>query len=298
MSHNHSNNIEGRFRTAIYATSAIFAVELAGGIWANSLALLSDAAHVFMDVFSLALSFIALTVSALPSTDRKTYGYHRAEVFAAFINGATLFLIALGIFYKAWGRFISPEPVNSAGMLLIAVIGFAVNLIIALYISKADSRDINLRSAFLHIVGDTLSSAGVIAGGSIIFFTEWFIVDSIVSAVIGGVIIYGASKLISESVHILLEGTPRDISMDEVVSAIKKIEGVEGVHELHIWCICSNVYALSSHVLINDRRISEGSRILSAIKEILKEKFNISHTTVQFECEGCADRAILHNLEH
>lgn len=297
MSHNH-DNIEGRFKAAIYATSAIFVVEAAGGIWANSLALLSDAAHVFMDVFSLALSFIALRVSALPSTDTKTYGYHRTEVFAAFINGATLFLIALGIFYKAWGRFIAPEPVNSKGMLLIAVLGFAVNLIIAIYLSKADSRDLNLRSAFLHIVGDTLSSAGVIAGGVVIFFTGWFIADSIVSAIIGGIIIYGASKVISESVHILLEGTPKDISMDEVVSAIKKIEGVEDVHELHIWCICSNVYALSSHVLINDLRISEGNRILSAIKDLLKEKFNISHTTIQFECEGCADRAVLHNLSH
>jgi cobalt-zinc-cadmium efflux system protein len=297
MSHNHTT-VEKRFRVAIYATSAIFVVEVAGGIWANSLALLSDAAHVFMDVFSLALSFIALRVSTLPSTDTKTYGYHRAEVFAAFINGTTLFLIAFGILYKAWGRFISPEPVNSAGMLIIAVIGFAINLIIAIYLSKADSRDINLRSAFFHILGDTLSSAGVIAGGVIIFFTGWFIVDSIISALIGSVIIYGASKLISESVHILLEGTPRNISMGEVVSAIKKIEGVEDVHELHIWCICSNVYALSSHVLINDQRISEGSRILSAIKNLLREKFNISHTTIQFECEGCADKAVLHNLEH
>ncbi len=122
--------------------------------------------------------------------------------------------------------------------------------------------------------------------------------DSIVSAVIGSIIIYGASKLISESVHILLEGTPEDISMDKVVSEIKKIEGVENVHELHIWSICSNVYALSSHVRINDRKISEGSRILSAIKDILKEKFNISHTTIQFECADCEDRAVLHNIEH
>jgi cobalt-zinc-cadmium efflux system protein len=297
MSINHKR-IEGKFRVAIYITLTIFIAELLGGIWANSLALLSDAAHVFMDIFSLVLSLIAIRVSTLPSTDTKTYGYHRTEVFAALINGFTLFLISLWIFYKAWGRFIAPEHINSLGMLLIAIIGLIANLAIAIYLKKANSKDINLRSAFLHIMGDALASGGVVIGGIIIFFTEWYMIDSIISIFIGGIIIYGSSKIVSESIHILLEGVPKDISIDEVVSEIKGINGVEDVHELHIWCICSNVYALSSHVLINNQLISEGNRILSLINKILKEKFNISHTTIQFECKECEDRAVLHNLIH
>ena len=282
--HNHTRDrLQGKFKLAVGLTSAILIVEIIGGILTNSLALLSDAAHVFGDVFALVLSWVAIYLSTLPPTSKRTYGYHRAEVFAAFINGISLLGVSAWIFYEAVHRVMAPEPVKSVPMLIVAVIGMLVNLGVAMVFMKESHDNLNVRSAFLHVLSDALASAGVIVGGVIMYFTEWYIVDPILSFAIGLAILLGAGRVTYEALHILLEGTPKNIDLDDLVANIEEIDFVVDVHDLHVWSICSDYSALSAHVWVDVQSIRAVQTALKSITNLLNEKFGIVHTTIQLE---------------
>jgi cobalt-zinc-cadmium efflux system protein len=284
MNHAHQT-LQHRFVLSLGISAVIFAAELAGGFWTGSLALLSDSAHVFLDFFALAFSYIALRVSTLPADDRHTFGWHRLEVFAGLANGITLFAVTITIFYEAWLRIKSPVVVHSAEMLVIAVIGLIANLITAQLLKEHHQHDLNVHSAFLHVVGDALSSVGVIIGGIVMLFTGWVIIDPIISVMICIFLFMGSWRVVRSSLHILFEGTPEGISLSEVARAISEIDGVREVHDLHIWSICSGYPALSVHVCADfDGTTTER---LSAIKKLLQERFGIEHTTIQIDSVNC-----------
>ena len=291
-------SIAGRFKYAIVLTLCTFVAEVAGGIWTNSLALLSDAAHVFLDLFALFLSLAAIKLAGYPASDTRTFGWHRMEVFASFINGASVFLIALGIFYEAWGRLFRPEEVKSIPMFAIAAVGLVMNLVAAGALHQHSHDDLNVRSAFLHVIGDAAASVGVILGGIAIWLTGWYVLDPIISVGIGGVIFWGSWRVIRESVHILLEGVPRGMSIAGVTETIRGVEGVNDVHHLNIWTICSHILALSAHVDVRPDFKSTQAEVLRRIEDILLERYHISHTTLQVECTMCIDTPVIKELRH
>jgi len=291
-------SIAGRFSWAILLTALTLLAEVGGGIWTNSLALLSDAAHVFLDLFALVLSLVAIRLAAFPATDTRTFGWHRAEVFASFINGATVILMAGGIMYEGVGRFMNPEPVKSLPMFVIAAVGLVMNLLAASALHRHSHDDLNVQSAFLHVIGDAAASVGVIAGGLIIHYTGWFILDAVISVGIGLVILRGAWRVLRSSVHILLEGVPKGMSTAGVAESIRELDGVRDVHHLNIWTICSHIQALSAHVDIEPEFELRRATVLRNIEETLLEKYHISHTTLQVECTSCAEAPILKPLRH
>ncbi len=291
-------SIAGRFKYAILLTTLTLVAEVAGGIWTNSLALLSDAAHVFLDLFALFLSLAAIKLAAFPSSDTRTFGWHRMEVFASFINGASVFLIALGIFYEAWGRLFKPEEVKSLPMFIIAAIGLIMNLVAASALHHHSHDDLNVRSAFLHVIGDAAASVGVIIGGVVIYFTHMYVLDAVISIGIGFVIFWGAWRVLRESSHILLEGAPRGMSTVEVVGDIRTVPGVNDVHHLNIWTICSHILAMSAHVDIKPEYKANQAGVLRDIEELLLQRYHISHTTLQVECTMCIDTPVLKDLHH
>jgi cobalt-zinc-cadmium efflux system protein len=291
-------SIAGRFKYAIALTMLTFLAEVAGGVWTNSLALLSDAAHVFLDLFALVLSLAAIKMAAYPATDTRTFGWHRMEVFASFVNGASVFLIAIGIFYEAGGRLFQPQAVKSIPMFIIAAVGLIMNLVAAGALHQHSHEDLNVRSAFLHVVGDAAASVGVIIGGVVILLTDWYILDAVISIGIGFVIFWGSWRVLRESAHILLEGVPRGMSTAEVVAAIRTVEGVNDVHHLNIWTICSHILALSAHVDVAPEYKKEQAEVLRRIENILTEKYHITHTTLQVECTLCIEMPVLKELRH
>jgi len=282
-------SITGRFKYAIFLTAATLIAELVGGIWTNSLALLSDAAHVFLDLFALLLSLGAIKLASYPASETRTFGWHRMEVFASFINGSTIFLIAIIICYEALGRIAQPEAVKSLPMLLIAAVGLVTNLFAAGALHSHSHDDLNVHSAFLHLVGDAAASVGVIVGGIVMYFTNWYLLDAIISVGIGFLIFWGSWRVIRESTHILLEGVPSGIEVSQVEAAIREVEGVEEVHHVNIWTICSHIIALSGHVVVPATFRGEHGGMLRKIEERLFERFHISHTTLQLESTRCTD---------
>lgn len=292
--------VKNKLKIAILLSSLVLCAEIAGGIFANSLALLSDAAHMFLDVFTLCLTFFAIKISEQPSTHTKTFGYHRIEIFAAFINGTLLILMAGGILYEAYHRFSEPQPVQSSTVVLVATLGLMTNLVV-MYIlrkSKSSHGDLNVKSALYHVLGDTLASLGVIIGGIVMWYTQWYVMDAIISAGISLIIFWGAKRIVTEAVHILLEGVPRDISITEVEKELTTLAAVQEVHELHIWSICSNIYALSTHALVNVENVNQTESLLEEIKGILRDKFNITHSTIQLEANSCGEKNMLCDIKH
>ncbi|UFS72498.1 cation diffusion facilitator family transporter [Geomonas sp. RF6] len=296
--HHLDQSIAGRLKYAIILTGATLLAEVIGGIWTNSLALLSDAAHVFLDLFALLLSLAAIRLAALPATDTRTFGWHRAEVFASFINGISVFFIAAVICYEAVGRIYQPEEVKSFPMLVIAGIGLGMNLFSASALHSHSHDDLNVHSAFLHVIGDAAASVGVIIGGIIMYYTNWFLLDAIISIGIGAVIFWGSWRVIRESTHILLEGVPKTIVLDEVAGTIMEVEGVSEVHHLNVWTICSHILALSAHVVIPRSFRGEHAPMRSQIEKKLFEKHHISHTTLQLESEPCTKEGHVKTFRH
>ena len=290
--------LKGRLALSIALTGLIFIAEVVGGYLTNSLALMSDAAHVFMDVLALSLSLFAIYISGLPPTEKRTYGLHRAEVFVSFINSFTLFLVTLFIFYKAYTRVLDPQPVAGLGMLGVAVVGLVVNLSVAFWLGHFAESDLNIKSAFLHVIGDAAASVGVIIASVIIYYTEWYIIDPLISFAIVGIIFFGVFKILKESSHILLEGVPKDIELNDVVREINATGGVKSVHSLHVWSICHNVYALSAHVDIEPTARWRMGEIFNEINERLAESYHIFYTTLQAECLGCEKDEILGKVAH
>jgi cobalt-zinc-cadmium efflux system protein len=288
MAHRHTTQAATRrMALALVITLLFVVVEAGAGFVANSLALLTDAAHNLTDVIALALSWYAVRLTLRPANSGRTFGYHRAGILIALFNSTTLMLIALGIFYEAYQRLLNPPPVEGGLMTVVAALAFIVNLGTALLVKPGSDHDLNQRSAFIHLAGDALSTLGALVAGVLIMLTGWYALDPLVSALIGLLIVWNAWLIIRESVEILLEGTPRDIDVPAMVSDIRRIDGVRGVHDLHVWSITQNVRALSAHVLVDDEPISAGAGIQRRINAVLQQRYNITHATLQLECVGC-----------
>jgi len=291
---NHTNpQLERRFVLALGISLLVFFAELGGGFWTGSLALLSDSAHVFLDVFALALSYVALRVAALPADDRHTYGWHRLEVFAALMNGITLLGITVAIFYEAWERIQNPTPIHSAEMLVIATVGLIASLATARILEDHHHDDLNTRSAFLHVIGDALASLGVIVGGIVMLLTGWYAIDPLISAFIGLIIVTSSWRVLRSSLHILFEGAPEGIAVHDVAQAMAQVAGVQDVHDLHLWSICSGYPALSAHVLVADAACETTTAQMGSLKQTLAERFGIQHTTIQFETANCGQGTVV-----
>ncbi len=283
--HGHAN-ASRVLRASLVVTLVYVGLLVVTGLRAHSLALLSEAGHNASDFLALLLSLAAVYLEGRPPSKTKTYGYHRAEVLAAFINSAALVLIAFYIFYQAFHRLYAPQNVHATVMIWVAAAGVVMNAIISLLLYRS-SGDLNVRSAFLHMVGDTFSTAAVIVGGIAIMITGQHWIDSALSFGIAALILWSALAIIGETLNILLEGTPRGMELRLVEEAIVQIPGVRKVHDLHVWSLGSDTHALSCHVEIADIPPSESGHILQELNRCLAEKFRIHHTTVQFEHEEC-----------
>ncbi len=297
-----SLDIRKRLKIALALVFFVMCVEVAGGIFAHSLALLSDAAHMLTDVVALSLSLMALAIAAQPSTRTKTFGYHRMEILAAMANGILLLLMALVILWEAYRRFIDPGVVDGVIVMAVASVGLAANLAVLYFLrdpaKNTHHHDLNLKAAFYHVLGDTFASVAVISGGAVIYLFQWYLADSIIAAMVALVLIWGAQSIIRDALHILLEGVPKGISIQEVEKELTSIPAIKDVHELHIWSICSNIYALSAHALVNDQKVNQVESVLKEIETLLKEKFNITHSTVQFESSPCSAAGVACDIQH
>ena len=279
-------------RTSLIATIAYVVLTLIAGLRAHSLALVSEAGHNASDALAIVLSFVAVWFQTRPATDQKTFGYQRAGVLAAFLNALTLIVIAVWIALEAVHRFNAPTSVQPRIMMLVAAAGVIMNGLIAAMLWRV-SHDANIRSVFIHMLGDTLSTAAVIVGGLVILLTGRTWIDPALSLAIAALILWSSLAIVRETLNILLEGTPRGISLTEIRTTLATIDGVEDVHDLHVWSLGSNTHALASHITIADIPPSESNLILDRINVVLRERFRIHHTTLQFEhviCEvahGC-----------
>ncbi len=306
----HENHtLQKRFIVSIILTSVILLAEVAGGLWTGSLALLSDSAHVFTDIFALGLSYLALRLSSLPADEGHSYGYHRLEVLAALANGISLGIISIGIFVEAYNRWLTPEPIKSVEMLVIAAIGLIANILVAVVLKGHShshehdqsghhhealaNRDLNLESAFLHVIGDAISSVGVIVAAILIWRTGYMWIDPLVSVLIGLIILFSSVRVLRSSLHILIEGVPEGMSISRIGESIASVPGVQEVHDLHVWNICSGTVALSAHVVLSEETARDSGPTMAQVKDCLATRYGIDHTTVQFECKTCGQGSSL-----
>lgn len=274
-----------RVKFALILTGLGMALEFVGGFLSNSLALISDAGHMFTHLFALGTSYFAIILTLQPATKKRTYGLYRAEILAAFINGIILIFVCAYLVYEAVLRLTAPKRIAVGEMLLVAGIGLIINGISTVLLAKASSHDLNIRSAFLHELGDMISSIAVVGAGITIYFTNNYIIDPILSFFICVLIVIWAVKLIVESANILLESTPKHLDIDKIISTIKaEIPGIYEVHHVHAWTIASSMYALTAHTVIEDCQVSKANELLEKINELVKKRFHIEHTNIQFEC--------------
>ena len=292
QSHSHAHvHVSGTGRVlwwSLLATVAFVALETVAGVEAHSLALLSDAGHNFTDALALLLAWFGFHLQSRPANEVKTYGYQRAGVLTAFVNALALLALSAVIFYESWQRLRHPTAVDEVIMLLVAGGGLLLNGGIMWGLRAARQNDLNVRSAFVHMLGDLLGSFAIIGGALVIRYTGWEQVDPLLSILIGLLIVWTAWDIIQESLNILLEGLPRGLKLQSVAAAMGRVEGVLDVHDLHIWSLGSSTHALSCHVLIEDVPPSVSNCILARINDVLGREFHIHHTTVQFEHVGCA----------
>lgn len=289
--------IARRLGIALFITAGFVVVEALAGWAANSLALLTDAAHNLTDVAALGMSWLAIRLATRPANAGRTYGYHRAGILVALLNATTLGAITLWIFYEAYQRLLAPPEVQDTLLILTAFAALLVNAGTAWLVHSGHQHDLNQRSAFLHLAGDAVSSLGALAAGILIYFTGAYILDPLVSIFIGIIILWNAWKIVRESIDILLEATPRNLDMDALVSDIKAIPGVRGIHDLHVWSINQQMRALSVHVLTDDVAISRGAETQRSLNAMLAERYTITHTTLQLECIDCEPDLLFCDLE-
>ena len=284
--HNHANtNNKKVLLLSFILISTYMVVEVIGGIVTNSLALLSDAGHMLSDAAALGLSLFAIKLGERKATEGKTFGYKRFEIIAAALNGITLILISVYIFYEAYQRFLNPPEVKSLGMLTISIIGLLVNIIAAWLLMKGDKdENLNVRSAFLHVLGDMLGSVGAIAAALLIYFFDWGIADPIASVIVSILIIISGWRVTRDSFHILMEGAPVQVKMEEVKSSLFEISKVKDIHDLHVWSITSGVLMLSCHITIDEDGVHD--TVLHEAQSILHEQFGVDHSTIQIEKNG------------
>ncbi|MFH1390499.1 MAG: cation diffusion facilitator family transporter [Candidatus Margulisiibacteriota bacterium] len=281
-------NNSRKLMIALIITLTIMVAEFVGGYFANSLALISDAGHMLTDALVLLFSLLAAFLALRPADKERTFGYHRVEILSAFFNGTLLILLAGYIFYQAIGRFANPEPVNSALMMIVAVIGLVANIVSA-FILAGSHQNLNVRGALLHVISDALSSVVVVAGGVVIAFTGWSLVDPVLGIAIALVVLYGAIRLVFDAVNILLEGAPKGIDPHAVADDIKRIKGIKGLHDLHVWTISSGLNAISAHLEIEPKLAKKAPWIIHEVEHLLKDKYAIGHSTFQTECQSCGD---------
>jgi cobalt-zinc-cadmium efflux system protein len=291
MAQEHTPNLSRstvrRLALSLGITLVFVVVEILAGNFANSLALLTDAAHNLTDVLALALTWWALWITTKPAHSGKTYGYHRAGILVALVNSTTLALIALGVFYEAWKRFIAPPEVQADILIGVGAAAVVVNLVTALLVRRGSEHDLNLRSAFLHLMGDVLSTVGAVIAGIVIRFTGWNWLDALVSVLIGFLILWNAWGILRESLEILMESTPTDIDMDALRCDMLAVAGVRGVHDLHVWSISRSLRTLSAHLVTDDVPVSVGAKVQMAVGEMLVHHYDITHATLQLECMDC-----------
>ncbi|MGO9059159.1 MAG: cation diffusion facilitator family transporter [Candidatus Binataceae bacterium] len=283
-----------RLRIVLIVTAAYFVTELIGGYYTNSLALFSDAVHLLTDLAAIVLSLFALWISARPAQAGKTYGYLRAEILGALLNGLFLWVLVAFLFFEAIRRIHEPEQVGGLGVMAVAAVGLLVNSFSAWFTyqgGESSGRGMALRAAFLHVVSDLVGSLGVLVAGALIYFTHWHPADSLVSMFIGLLVLYGSWGLIREGVDILMEAVPGHINLDELRQELLAVTGTEEVHDLHVWCLTAREYALSAHAVVNER--ADSDQVLSDMSLVLA-RFNIHHMTVQLE----RDSRRAHEPEH
>lgn len=272
-----------RLTAALVLTATIMVAEGIGGWVTNSLALLSDAGHMLTDVSALSLSLMAIWFSSRPANLKKTYGYYRLEILSALANGVLLLGITVVIALEAWSRMREPAPVRLGLMSAVAFIGLLANLAALKFLGHSHS--MNVRGAFLHVLGDTLSSVGVLLGAGVMALTGWYVVDPIISVLISLVIVVGAFRLVRDAVDVLLEAVPSHVDIDAIKTLMLKVPGVVAVHDLHVWTISSGIYALSAHMVVPDSLVCSNDQLLTAVKHDLYDRFGIDHTTIQIESE-------------
>jgi cobalt-zinc-cadmium efflux system protein len=301
-SHSHAHSHLGdiahqttrRLALSLGLTLAFVFIEAAAGLFGNSLALLTDAGHNLTDVIALALTWQALRMAERPAHAGKTFGYYRVGILTALVNSTTLVLIALGAFYEAYRRFVTPSEVQAGVLIGVGALALVVNLGTALLVKKGSESDLNMRSAFVHLMGDVASTAGAVVAGIVIAITGWNWLDPLVSILIGVLILWNAWGILRESVEILLEGTPRDIDMDAIVHDLLAVPSVRGVHDLHVWSLTLSMRALSAHIVTDDISTSESAIIQRDINEVLSHRYHITHATLQMECVGCMPEDMLY----
>lgn len=281
--HHHHHNSQKRLLLVLYITAFYMVAEFMGGYYSNSLALTADAGHMLSDVGALALSFFALWLSSKKAPIEKTFGYYRAEIFAALINGVTLIFIAGFIIYEAYERITMAQKIDAVTMTAIAFGGLIINIIGAWILHKGSEENLNVKGAFLHVVGDLLGSVGAIIAGVLVYGWHLYIADPIVSVIIALLVLYSSIRLTNSAVHILMEAAPKHIDIKDLKDQISKVEGVQNIHDLHIWNISSSSISLSVHVVAE---LNDYNKILCGINTILKDKFDIEHSTIQIEPQG------------
>ena len=291
MSHNHHHH-HGTGKVLIFSTVATILfvlIEFGAGVTAHSLALLSDAGHNITDALALLLALFGVYLQSKPADDVKTFGYHRGGVLAAFVNALTLIVFSIYLLYESYQRILRPEAVHESTMIVVASLGIIVNLGILIALKRSgDSHELNIRAAAVHMMGDALSSVAIVIGAIAIRYTGWLLIDPILSILIAVLIIWSAIDVTRESLNILLEGLPRGLELKSVTNAMREVDGVVDVHDLHIWSLGSSAHALSCHVLIEDVPPSESDCVLKSINGVLATRFHIHHSTIQFEHARCA----------
>lgn len=266
-------------------TASVMGIEIVGGLVSGSLALLSDAGHMFTDLFTLSLSLFALFIASKPVDHQKTYGYFRAEILTALFNGFLLIVVSIFIFYEAYQRFQHGAHVREIPMLWVGSLGLIINLVGVFLLHDLRKQNLNLRSAFLHVLSDTLSSLAVVVGALVIYFTQWEKIDSLLSFMIAILILLWAVKLVLESIHILMESTPKHIDIGELTQFMKQENpGIKEIHDVHVWAITTNMYAMTAHVTVEECSVSDCMKTTEAMNRLLSEKYHIEHVNLQYEC--------------
>ncbi|HZO90227.1 MAG TPA: cation diffusion facilitator family transporter [Chthonomonadaceae bacterium] len=287
-SHHHAADLsEGRLKLSLCLTFGFVILEALVGLSAHSLALLSDAGHNFTDALALALAWYALWIARKPATTTKTYGYHRVGILTALFNAVTLLVIAVLIFVEAYWLLFHPWPVESLPMIVVAAVAVFLNTLIALWLHGEAAHDVNVRSAFLHMVGDALSAAAVIVAGLVIHYTGWVYADPLVSVLIGLFIVYSSWGIVTETINVLLEGTPKGLDVQAMVKDMEAVPGVSDIHDLHVWTIADGMHALSCHLRVEEEDIPNAAGVVREVKDLLAERYEVRHSTIETECGGC-----------
>jgi len=290
--HHHAAGIgERRLAFSLLGTILFVAIEIGVGLWANSLVLISDAGHNFTDAMALALSWYGLRVARRPANAMRTYGYHRVGILAAFINSVTLCVLAIWLLKEAFLRLLHPEPVAGVPVIIVAAIALLVNTVIAVGLHRASQHSLNVRSAFLHMVGDAVASIGVILAGVLIAVTKWTLIDPLVSIGISGLIAWSSWGIIRDSLNVLLEGTPRGLNVEEMTRHMLAVPGVSDVHDLHVWTIGDGMTALSCHLIVDKEKIDQAPDVVRETKQMLATRYSVGHATIETECGGCGQPA-------